>query len=539
MQIVQPSRVAFIRYFLSIISLIVALSINLIAANRYVLIDENKPLNSQIHEPNTVYEIRGSYDLKGSKLSLPKNVELRFSGGMIRNAIIEGEGVFIESNLKCFDNVTFSETTTYRNGKAHLSWWANDGEDCTSALESMQSMLIPTLYLDLFRVYLSHPVKLTTRSRNIEGLGSNPRSDWDLSGVNKCTSILPTRNFNNSEVSAFFHITANQSEGSIRNLCFSGQYKVKYAIIQNEKSYSGVISNNRFDKFTRCAIVLNCTTENVRIENNYITLCHCATWISTTPLDESNLLHFNYRKGKGATNLVRFINNYITYCCYGLVCQIGTDLQCLRNTIAHTSCYGIYARVYGVANLDGNYFEGCGRSSFWINEQGLSGALDADKTCGYLQRRHRGENNDLVTGWGLNDGTLQVRPVIYLFGEGTSTWDLKAVIRNSWISYNSIRSYATDESVSLSDSKGGIDCFACVGSGSYIFENNSSPLWRGKRPKYFIGISTHGQSNKDILKNKCRLYVHDLPRAFEGDLWLYVNNSYIQLGAVKTAEPVM
>lgn len=522
---------------LGVIPLLLSLlPINLYAATGYKLVEGNRSLASQIREANTVYEIHDVFDLKGAKLSLPKNVELRFTGGMFRNGLIEGEGVYIESHLKCFDKISFSEKTTFRNDTARLSWWANDGDDCTVALESMMSLLIPTLYLDVYRVYISHPIKIKMRSRNVVGMTANPRSDWDLSGVNKCTTILPTRSFKASEVSAFFHISASQSEGSIKNICFSGQYKVKYAIFQNEFFYSGEISNNRFDKFTRCAIALNCTTENVRIENNFITLCQCATWISTTPIDEGNLLYFNYGKAKGATNLVRYISNYITYCCYGLVCQIGTDLQCLRNTIAHTSCYGIYARVYGVANLDGNYFEGCGRSSFWINDQGLTGALDADKTCEYLQKKHRGENNAQVIGWGLSDGPAVIRPVVYLFGEGTTSWDLKAVIRNSWISNNFIRSYSSDKQLSSSNSRGGVDCFACIGSGSYIFENNSCPLWNGKRPLYFIGFSSQGQSNKNTKNNPCKIFIRDIPRSFEGDQWLADNNKNIMTKAIIVKE---
>lgn len=506
------------------------------ATSGYKVVEEGKSLVTQIKEANVVYELRDVFDLKGSRLSLPKNVELRFVGGMIRNGIIEGEGIFIDSHLKCFDNISFTEKSTFRNDMARLSWWANDGDDCTVALESMMSLLIPTLYLDIYRVYITHPIKITTRSRNIVGMSANPRSEWDLSGINKCTNILPTSFFKASEVSAFFYFVADQSEGSIKNICFSGQYKAKYAIFQNEYSFSGEISNNRFEQFTRCAIALNCTTENIRIVDNYITLCQCATWISTTPIDENNLLYFNFSKARGATNLVRYVNNYITYCCYGLVCQIGTDLQCIRNTIAHTSCYGIYARVYGVANLDGNYFEGCGRSSYWINDQGLKGALDVDETCDYLLRKHRGENNALVTGWGLSDGAAVIRPVVYLFGEGTTTWDLKAVIRNSWISNNSIRSYSSDKQLSNIKSRGGIDCFACLGSGSYIFENNCSPLWNGKRPMYYIGFSTQGQSNKNTKNNPCKIYIRDIPRSFEGNQWLADNNNNLQSQSVIVKE---
>ena len=496
------------------------------AAYSYKLVEKGKGFAEQIKESRTIYDIRSEFDLKGATVVLPKDIVLRFTGGCISNGVIEGESLYIDTVTKCFENVRFTNKTSFRNDKACLSWWAKDGDDCTSALEAMQSLLIPTLYLDLHRVYLSHPIVLSTRSRTIIGMESNPRSDWDLSGVTKCTNVLPSRSFSpNKGISAFFVITDSQSEGKIKNICFSGQFKVKYAIFQNTAFFSGEISNNRFDRFALAAIALNCTTEDVRIENNYFTLCQCASWISTTPINEENLLYFDYNNAKGATNLIRYINNYITYCCYGLICQIGSDFQCIRNTIAHTSSYGIYARVYGVANFDGNYFEGCGRSSFWINHNGLTGSLESDKTCDYLLKKHKGENNDFVTGWGVKDGVNQIRPVIYLFGEPTSTWDLKAVIKNSWISNNSIRTLSSEKTVSSSISSGGIDCFACISFGDYIFENNSSPLWKGKRPKYFVYFFNQGKKFRGTDLRGCRLWIHDLPRAFDVSDWFGYNTS--------------
>lgn len=488
-------------------------------ANKYRIIEEGKSLSSQLKDSDTVYEIRFNFDLKGTKIVLPRNVVLKFEGGSIRNGVIEGEDIFIYSFSKCFVNISFSEKSSFRNDKACLSWWANNGEDCTTALEEMQTLRIPSLYLDLHTIYISHPIELSTRSRNIVGLEANPKSDWDLSGINKATTILPSNKFSTNGVSTLFHITAPQSEGSIKNVCFCGLYKVNYAIFQDCEFYSGEIANNRFNQFNLAAIVLNCSTEDVRIENNFITNCQCATWISTTPIDEYNLLHFDYKNAKGATNLVRYINNYVTYCCYGLICQIGTDLQCLRNTIAHTSCYAIYARVYGVANLDGNFFEGCGKSSFWINEKGLTGDFSGEKTCDFLLKAHKGEGNERVTGWGLNEDSVQIRPVIYIFGEATSSWDLKASIRNSWISNNNIRSLSSDNAILSSSTKGGIDCFACVGSGHYVFENNSAPLWKGRRPKFFICFSKQGQSNRTAITNGCKIIVNDLPKAFNDNTW--------------------
>lgn len=51
-------------------------------ANKYRIIEEGKSLSSQLKDSDTVYEIRFNFDLKGTKIVLPRNVVLKFEGGV-------------------------------------------------------------------------------------------------------------------------------------------------------------------------------------------------------------------------------------------------------------------------------------------------------------------------------------------------------------------------------------------------------------------------------------------------------------------------
>lgn len=70
---------------------------------------KNKPLTEQLTKPNTVYKVRGTFDLGGSTVTIPEGCVLRFKRGKITNGKIVLKGTVLEGT-KGFENVVLSGT---------------------------------------------------------------------------------------------------------------------------------------------------------------------------------------------------------------------------------------------------------------------------------------------------------------------------------------------------------------------------------------------------------------------------------------------
>lgn len=74
-----------------------------------VKLRKNKPFSEQVTKPNTVYKIRGSFDLGGSTVTMPEGCTLKFKKGKITNGKVVLKGTFLEGT-KGLENVVLSGT---------------------------------------------------------------------------------------------------------------------------------------------------------------------------------------------------------------------------------------------------------------------------------------------------------------------------------------------------------------------------------------------------------------------------------------------
>ena len=65
----------------------------------YIILNRNRDFVSQINVDETIYEIRDYFDLGGEEITLPTNCVLKFSGGMLANGTVIGNGITIEAPL--------------------------------------------------------------------------------------------------------------------------------------------------------------------------------------------------------------------------------------------------------------------------------------------------------------------------------------------------------------------------------------------------------------------------------------------------------
>lgn len=72
----------------------------------YVILRKNKPLQEQLTEENTIYEVRYDFDLGGEEIIIPANCVLKFDGGSLRNGTVSG------NNTQSCVNPLFVNVTT-------------------------------------------------------------------------------------------------------------------------------------------------------------------------------------------------------------------------------------------------------------------------------------------------------------------------------------------------------------------------------------------------------------------------------------------
>ena len=61
------------------------------ASVSYVVLDQNRSLESQLFSPNTVFEVRTHFNLSGKRISIPEHCILFFNGGSFSNGILSAD----------------------------------------------------------------------------------------------------------------------------------------------------------------------------------------------------------------------------------------------------------------------------------------------------------------------------------------------------------------------------------------------------------------------------------------------------------------
>ena len=101
----------------------------------YIILNSDSSFQSQVKEPDTIYEIRTVFDLSesGGKATIPEGCILKFLGGKICNGVLYSNNTEIEApRYQIFENCTLSGF----DQPLHSRWWCVlDGRDNTSSLQ--------------------------------------------------------------------------------------------------------------------------------------------------------------------------------------------------------------------------------------------------------------------------------------------------------------------------------------------------------------------------------------------------------------------
>ena len=86
----------------------------------YVLLDPSTDIASQMKSTRTIYEIQGTIDLKGKKLTIPSESVLKFNGGLIKNGSIVFDYTYLDGLVQ-FTGCSFGGQLY--NQDVTLSWF--------------------------------------------------------------------------------------------------------------------------------------------------------------------------------------------------------------------------------------------------------------------------------------------------------------------------------------------------------------------------------------------------------------------------------
>lgn len=158
----------------------------------HLVLSPNKPLNTQMTAPNTIYEIQSDFNLNNSVLDLSRldNCVLKFDGGTIKNGTIKANGILIENRpMQCFDKVRIEGDV--KNDSLDVRWWGIEpnkkGKDCTPIIRDYIMPANKPMVFPRGNFYFSEFLVSNKKSDNFAILGENSY------GLGYTTQFYPLR----------------------------------------------------------------------------------------------------------------------------------------------------------------------------------------------------------------------------------------------------------------------------------------------------------------------------------------------------------
>lgn len=96
---------------------------------RYVILSNEKTFESQVNQSNSIYIIRNVFDLRKSRVTIPRDCILRFEGGEIKNGVIDFNGCTIDANK---NHCIFNNLIDFYNlRECSIKWFGAKGDGVT------------------------------------------------------------------------------------------------------------------------------------------------------------------------------------------------------------------------------------------------------------------------------------------------------------------------------------------------------------------------------------------------------------------------
>ena len=330
-----------------------------LSSKGYCILRKDKSFVSQVHEVDTIYEIRYGFDLGGDIVHLPEGCALKFVGGEIINGTIDGDNTqIISDGGKCFVNVSFSGTFNLRVVESDWFGLVSDfddatgnGTDNTSALSSAVQLADKSrtsLHISAGSYGLDSPITMNDM-KNVSIYG-----DGDKTILNQLSSDNRIFNTGSTTFPDFFELKSiklvgrhryNATLGNDANRLI-GMYAKKARFVDVTLHHSRQMSltcNADYIDVVRCEVMYS-ARDSINLtasRNAYVDGCriiHCT--------DDSIAIHANNYMGTPINMSIRVVNNLIVDS-NGIVCLGAQNCAVSNNILKRVKGYGI--RVGGIA----------------------------------------------------------------------------------------------------------------------------------------------------------------------------------------------
>jgi hypothetical protein len=104
-----------------------------LSEGNHVVLSTGQSFAKQMTKPNTVYEIRNSFNLGGKTIKVPDNCTLFFNGGIIRNGRLKGDFIIQANEYQIFDDVSIDNV---KNSVFYAVWLLGNTTDLNNAFFS-------------------------------------------------------------------------------------------------------------------------------------------------------------------------------------------------------------------------------------------------------------------------------------------------------------------------------------------------------------------------------------------------------------------
>lgn len=131
---------------------------------------------------DSIWEIRYAFDLQGVTFNVPEGVTLKFTGGVLKNAVIVGDFTSVESgSVKVFEDVTL--VGDWNVDKFFATWFGALGDGSFDNSDVLNNVLKFNFELNLFlpmgNYVISKPLEILTTPKGLFGqLESNRPETW-------------------------------------------------------------------------------------------------------------------------------------------------------------------------------------------------------------------------------------------------------------------------------------------------------------------------------------------------------------------------
>lgn len=211
----------------------------------YVILRKNTTFQTQVTQPNTIYEIRYSFNLGGSSITIPSGCVLRFNGGELINGTINFNGAYIEGDY--FGKISCNCSGPVSNVYVTPQMYGYiDGGDVFNALQSAITYN-PIIIIPDGEYYTTQTIRVPS-NRKIIGQGNvlinsqipaynydtNPYKDGSIVNV----SVFALRGIEDGVDYSAYSGTSGDFLCGVGTALASGNYSTNYVDVSDASGFA-------------------------------------------------------------------------------------------------------------------------------------------------------------------------------------------------------------------------------------------------------------------------------------------------------------